>query len=203
MLYKEKRWVLVLMAALIVFISIHPDVLAASVHKEKSAFIKKLPSIYKTIEKDSYLPDKELKYAFLDLNNDGVYELLAYDSKNPYSKGYLYRYKNKKVTRIKADMSYEPNIRKIDIVYYPKSKAFRCERVNTLDTYIRYYKYKNGKYTVVASRHDSSDAVTGNTKVIYKIGKRKVAKAKYNSYVKKLTKKSKVKKGRNLKWFTY
>ena len=170
--------------------------------KEVNAFKKQLPSIYSQIKKDSYLPYTTVKYTFIDLNNDGMKEMIAYDSYNPYSKGYIYQYKKGKVSRVNTKCNFQPSrkISSLDIYSYKAKKVFKTGVVSEQSSATYYYQYKKGRYVLVA---ESGTDYVDETITYYKVSGKKVSKAKYNNFVKKLVKSTKARKVSTGKWYQY
>lgn len=182
---------------LMVLLSFPSEAYATSKYKEKEAFKKKLPSIYQQVKMDSYLPTTQVKYTFLDINKDGVMEMLVYDSLNPYSKGYIYTYNKGRVKLALTKFSYQPS-RNIDILYYQKGNVLKCSYISEHESYTYIYKYKNGKF--VKAAEIMSDEISNKT---YKIAGKKVSKKAYDKNLRKMVKGSKAKKAKGLKWYTY
>ena len=202
-----KRFIklIAIILALFAIIGVLPISNVNAASNEITAFTKYLPKVSAQLKKDSYLPYSSVKYAFFDINNDGKKEMLAYDSMNPYSKGYIYQYKNKKVTRIKCVSNFQPNrnISGIEIKIYKKKKMFKTGAVSESTSGQYYYKYKRGKYVLVAESGTKSDFETGNDIKYYKVNGKKVSKSKFKKYVKILVKGAKAKKASTLNWYEY
>ena len=198
-----KRFIKMISLALvaITLISVFPTYKVNAGSNEIDAFKKYLPKVYAQVKKDSYLPFSKVKYAFFDINNDGKNEMIAYDSSNPYSKGYIYQYKNKKVSRIKCISNFQPsrNIDTLDIYIYKKKKVIKTGALSAQTNNNYYYKYKRGKYVLVAESGENSESETA----YYKVNGKKVNKSKYKKYVKKLVKGAKKKKASKLLWYEY
>ena len=198
-----KRFIKIISLALValILVSAFPAAKVNAASNEINAFKNYLPKVYAQVKSDSYLPTSKVKYAFYDINNDGKKEMIAYDSTNPYSKGYIYQYKNKKVSRIKCISNFQPsrNIDTLDIYIYKKKKVIKTGALSAQTNNNYYYKYKRGKYVLVA---ESGENYENNTSY-YKVNGKKVSKEKFKKYVKKLVKGAKKKKASTLNWYEY
>lgn len=154
----------------------------------------------KQIRKDQrkYCPDEYLKYAYKDLNGDGVDELITYPGFG-YCMEILYTYKNGNVKKLIS-------VAQGEFEKYYKKKKVLCYSGGHMDNYYEeYYKFKGSKLIKKAYMKESVELIGDEpvASVRYHVNGKKTTKQKYKSYVKNLTKGDKAKRFSKLNWKTY
>lgn len=151
--------------------------------------------------KKKYCSGKEkLKYAYKDLNGDGVDELIT-EPGFGYLSQIIYTYKGGKVK--KAVVVGQGEFTQ----YYKKNKVLHYYGSHMSNTHDEYYKFQNNKYKRIAYKEIIFDYDIETEEEIYTTsyyvkGKR-VDKSAYALYIKKLTKGETAKSFRKLKWKKY
>ncbi|MCR4691314.1 MAG: hypothetical protein K5739_08220 [Lachnospiraceae bacterium] len=174
-----------------------------STKKVHAAFMKQVKK-----DKKEYMtfPGQKLPYAFADLDNDKVDELITMPGYG-YCSEIVYKYIGGKVKMV--TLMSQGNFEK----YYRKNKVLYAPMTGHQGVYSTgYFKYDKSKkkYVEVAYQRISYEAYkNGKVKqlkkplVAYYVGKKKVSKKKFNKYVKKLTKGEKGQDLNALVWKKY
>lgn len=152
-------------------------------------------------DKKKYCSGKEkLKYAYKDLNGDGVDELIT-EPGFGYLSQIIYTYKSGKVKKVVEAGQGEFT------KYYKKSKVLLYYGGHGDYESDEYYKFNGNKYKRVAYKEDifSYDNETDEEThtISYYVNGRNVDKSVYVAYVKKLIKGDNAKSFRKLKWKKY
>lgn len=142
---------------------------------------------------------EKLKYTYLDIDNDGIDELIIQPGYGYYSEG-VFDYKNGKVSEVAIAGHGEFT------KFYVGKKVIFISKSGLMGRLTDYYykqSTKTNKYVLAAhlDRDYGNDySYTKPKTITYYVHKKKVTKAKYQSYVKQLTSNSKVIKHSALKW---
>ena len=141
-----------------------------------------------------------LDYAYVDLDNDKVDELITYPNYG-YCTQIIYKYKNGRAVKILETGQ------GTFTSYYKRKRVIFMKDYGHMGTLMDiYYKYKGGRYVNVASvqkYYGSRSYDQAPLTRTYYIGQRKVSYSKYAAYVRKLIKGDTVKKFKKLKWKKY
>lgn len=170
----------------------HADLAHAVTKSEKNAEAKAAYRYFlqtdKVIEDNACSTKETLKFAVIDINHDGVKEIVT--TGDDMYHACVYAYVNGEVTRIDEAFS------GAYVWYKNKNLVFNCS-AHTGYYPESYAKFKNGKMVVLANAEgeDYIDA-KGSFSIKYKyyIDGKKATKEKYKAYVKKL--KANAKKGK-------
>lgn len=167
----------------------------AASSKNKKAHKAYLKQIKK--DKKKYRSGKEkLKYAYKDLNGDGIDELIT-EPEYGYCSQIIYTYKGGKVKKLVEVGQGE------FMKYYKKNKVLYYYGGHGGSEYDEYYKLQNNKYKCVAHKDVEFDWNMETEEEIYTtsyyVKGKKVDKKVYTSYIKKLTKGDKAKSFRKIK----
>lgn len=198
MALREKKYVIRLLIGIIALalcIGMATPVQAAS---SKNAKAHK--AYEKQIRKDQrkYCPGEYLKYAYKDLNGDGINELITYPGFG-YCMEILYTYKNGKAKKLIS-------VGQGEFEKYYKKKKVLCYGGGHMDHYYQeYYKFEGSKLIKKAYLEESVELIGDEpvSEVRYYVNGKRTTKQKYKSYVKKLTKGDKAKRFSKLNWKTY
>ena len=139
-----------------------------------------------------------IKYVYADIDGDHVAELIT-EPGYGYLTQAIYDYQNGNVRRV-ATVG-QGNFTK----YYPKHKVIPNKDIKE-DYNSNYYKYVKGTYKMAArAQKDYGNRSYDEkpVKVTYTVNDKKVTKAEYSAYVKKLIKGEKGKSFSKLKWKRY
>lgn len=195
----KKRILYVLCFLLIIStISIPATDISAATNKNKkahTAFKRELPKL----KKEYGGLYGGLAYAYVDVDGDGIDELIIEPGYGYYFQG-IYKYRSGRVKRVCA-IGQGPFKR-----YYPKKKIVFSQKTGHMGVLTdNYFKWSNGTYKIVASvvRIYSGDYGQAPDTVTYLINNKKTTKKKYQSYTKKLLKGDKGKAFSNIKWKQY
>ncbi len=162
---------------------------------------KKAHKAYKKrIRKDQrkYCPNETLRYAYKDLNGDGIDELITYPGFGACTE-ILYTYKNGKAKKLIS-------VAQGDFEKYYKKKKVLCYNGGHMDHYYEeYYKFKGSKLIKKAYLEESVELVGDEpvASAYYYVNGKSTTEQEYKSYVKQLTKGDKAKPFSKLNWKTY
>ena len=141
-----------------------------------------------------------IKYVYADIDGDHVAELIT-EPGYGYLTQAIYDYQNGNVRRV-ATVG-QGNITK----YYPKHKVIYIKNSGHMGVLCDYYyKYVKGTYKMAArAQKDYGNRSYDEkpVKITYTVNDKKVTKAEYSAYVKKLIKGEKGKSFSKLKWKRY
>ena len=142
----------------------------------------------------------QIKYAYADVDGDNVLELIT-EPGYGYLTQAIYDYQNGNVRRV-ATVG-QGNFTK----YYPKHKVIYIKNSGHMGVLCDYYyKYVKGTYKMAArAQKDYGNRSYDEkpVKITYTVNDKKVTKAEYSAYVKKLIKGEKGKSFSKLKWKRY
>lgn len=152
---------------------------------KKAKAMKAYKKELKRIEAKESTSNRE--FAIYDVNHDGMPELVTNFCKDSVL-GALYTFTGKKVTEVSI-----VHLGHGGFCFYRKGKVFQTSGENFGHYGELYHSILKGKSKELASFTDDSGSLSKNAVgPEYKIGSKKVSKKKYNAYVKKLTKNSKI-----------
>lgn len=148
-------------------------------------------------DKKKYRSGKEkIKYAYKDLNGDGIDELIT-EPEYGYCSQIIYTYKGGKVKKLVEVGQGE------FMKYWRKNKVLYYYGGHGDSEYDEYYKLQNNKYRRIAYKAVVFDYNMETDEEIYTtsyyVKGKKVDKRTYTSYIKKLTKGEKAKSFRKIK----
>lgn len=164
--------------------------------KAHKAYEKVLPQLKKKYYGSAW--SSGLPYAYRDVDGDKIDELIIQPGWG-YCNQEIYDYQNGKVKAVCA----------VDhgsfTKYYPKKKVIYIKSTGTdYTSRTVYYVQKKGVYKIAACRvHHYETPLSAETVEYYKgdeTSGKKISKAKYQKYVKKLIKGAKAKKFSKIKW---
>ena len=151
-------------------------------------------------DKRKYCSYGKLKYVYADIDGDHVDELITVPGYG-YLTQAIYDYQNGNVRRVAAVG--QGNFTK----YYPKHKVIYIKNSGHMGVLCDYYyKYVKGTYKMAArAQKDYGNRSYDEkpVKITYTVNDKKVTKAEYSAYVKKLIKGEKGKSFSKLKWKRY
>lgn len=119
---------------------------------------------------DNYKLYKDTEFGIVDLNHDGVPELIV-------NYEHIYTYYNGKITEVLLCSQ--------GITAYKKGSVFMSESMHAGNGHFNFYSIVKGHGKMVAN-----EALLESGEHYCYIGNKEVSKKKYNKYIKKLTKKS-------------
>ncbi len=185
----RKRSGIALFMVMVIFITLFSESNAYAAYKTDyiKLYAKKLNSIEKEWyekygdEGIDYSGNKSIRFCLLDLNGDGIKELIVRDMNVRFDAYEVYTYYNKKVKLVTASYgvilmlnTYSKKNAIGIMVFDDNSKAYGTT----------YYKIKNGKLKKNESCYYESKDFNGK-KDIYYINKKVISKLKYKNLIKK------------------
>lgn len=192
---KKLRKIMFMVIVFVLCITAVPVEAQAASSKNKKAH----KAYQKQLKKDKkkYRSGKEkLKYAYKDLNGDGIDELIT-EPDFGYCSQIIYTYKGGKVKKLIEVGQGEFT------QYYKKNRVLHYYGSHMSNSHDEYYKFQNNKYKCVAHKDVEFDWNMETEEEIYTtsyyVKGKKVDKKVYTSYIKKLTKGDKAKSFRKIK----
>ena len=158
--------------------------------KARTALKKKLKSLYS--EYKNYVSSNSngftgMKYRFVDLNNDGVTELLVSQDGHWKPMNEIYGHDGSKVVLLSsASSGIGGGYFDHRITSYKKKGVFKVHDWHNSYSGERYYKWNGRKAKLLASMSTNWVSAQGNSS--YYVNSKKVSKSKYTDYAKKLVK---------------
>lgn len=193
-----KRYIIVVAVLVMVIITNFTVTSRAMTNKNKKAHTAYKEQLKKDRREFS---NKKLPYAYRDIDNDKVDELIVYAGYG-YCTEIIYDYVDDKIKQVCVIGQGEFTS------YYKNKKVIYCAGSGHMgEYYTTYYKYKNGEYKAIAYvKTNTEDYIDGRTVFLdkpvntYYINDKKVSKSKYKKYTKKLIKGDKEIEFSKIKW---